>query len=786
MHGAGCRPLHALGSKRKDFKVKQMPDYFFILVLILFTLAIADLVVGVSNDAVNFLNSAVGSKVASRNVIMIVASLGIFIGATFSSGMMEIARKGIFNPNFFFFSEIIVIFLAVMLTDIILLDLFNTFGLPTSTTVSIVFELLGAAVIVALIKVAQNGEGIAAVSQYINSSRALAIITGIFSSIVVAFSCGILVQYISRLLFTFHYERRLPMLGGVWAGLALTFITYFLLIKGIKGASFVPDEFISWVGNHTLRLLLGTFIFWSLLSQLLIVVFKVNILRFIVLFGTFSLAMAFAGNDLVNFIGVPLAGMESFKAWQASGISPSEYPMDALANPIRTSTIYLVLAGVIMTLTLWLSKKARSVTDTEVSLARQDEGAEFFASNALARGIVGFSRLLSKGAQWLLPEAWHKKTQKSFEPVKAPRENGQKKDKPAFDLVRASVNLTVASVLIAFATSLKLPLSTTYVSFMVGMGTSLADRAWGRDSAVFRIAGVLNVIGGWFVTALVAFTISGLFAALIHFFGPWAVGSLLALVVFLISRTYLLHKKKEQAKDKVRIFENRTDEISSRQLIRDTANKMAEFLQFINDAYQNALNGLLMEDRNLIREAREDLGTLDIQNKALKHKLYRSIQRIQEKRTELSRLYLYLYDLEQDINQSTTYIVDACAEHVENHFNPLTPEQADKLVEAMESVSAFLVTTSQFFHDQQFKSIETLTEQQDHISKLLEGLLDQQINGVKSADYGLRNSMLFFSIQLETMDLVKAVSRCTQLYHEVDQGAFPSVEREARTPAPSR
>ncbi|MCB9283509.1 MAG: inorganic phosphate transporter [Lewinellaceae bacterium] len=756
-----------------------MPDYFFILVVILFTLAIADLVVGVSNDAVNFLNSAVGSKVAPRNVIMIVASLGIFLGATFSSGMMEIARKGIFNPNFFYFSEIIVIFLAVMLTDIILLDLFNTFGLPTSTTVSIVFELLGAAVIVALIKVSQNGEGIAAISQYINSSRALTIITGIFSSIVVAFSCGIAVQYISRLLFTFHYQRRLPYLGGIWAGLALTFITYFLLIKGIKGASFVPDAFIGWVSSHTLPLLLGTFVFWGILSQLLIVFFKVNILRFIVLFGTFSLAMAFAGNDLVNFIGVPLAGMESFKAWQASGINPAEYPMDALANPIRTNTIYLVLAGVIMTLTLWLSKKARSVTDTEVSLARQDEGAEFFSSNALARGIVGFSRMLSKGVQWLLPEAWHRKTQKSFEPVKAPRENGQKKDKPAFDLVRASVNLTVASILIAFATSLKLPLSTTYVSFMVGMGSSLADRAWGRDSAVFRIAGVLNVIGGWFVTALVAFTVSGLFAALIHFFGPWAVGGLLALVVFLISRTYLLHKQKELTKNNVRSFENRTDEISSRQLIRDTAKKMAEFLQFINDAYQNALNGLLMEDRDLIREAREDLHALDIQNKAIKQKLYRSIQRIQEKQTELSRLYLYLYDLQQDIYQSTTYVLEACSEHVENHFNPLSPVQSKKLVKAMELVSSFLMNTSQYFHDLQFKSTEPLLEEQRRIVQLLESLLDQQINGVKSADYSLRNSMLFFSIQLETMDLIEAVTRCIQLYNQVDQGTFPKMERMA-------
>lgn len=745
-----------------------MPDYFLILVLILFTLAIADLVVGVSNDAVNFLNSAIGSKVASRHMIMIVASLGIFIGATFSSGMMEIARKGIFNPDHFLFADIMIIFLAVMLTDILLLDLFNTFGLPTSTTVSIVFELLGAAVVVAIIKVSTNGEGMAALPEYINTSRALTIISGIFISIGIAFTCGIIVQYLSRLLFSFHYERRLPWLGGIWAGIALTFITYFLLLKGLKGASFVPAHFIAWVGDHTGPLLLGTFLFWGLFSQALISFFKVNILRIVVLFGTFSLAMAFAGNDLVNFIGVPLAGFEAFRAWAGSGVGASDLTMEMLNNPIATNPVFLILAGAIMVVTLWLSKKAQSVTETEVSLGRQDEGTENFSSNALARSLVGMSRAIARGIQFVLPKSWMEKSQESFEPVKPNVENGHSKEKPAFDLIRASVNLTVASVLIAFATSLKLPLSTTYVSFMVAMGTSLADRAWGRDSAVFRIAGVLNVIGGWFVTAIVAFSVSGLFAILIYYLGAWAIGGLLSLVVFLISRTYLLHRKKERLKKEMRSFEQQTAGIPARQIIRDTSQKMAEYLQFINDAYQNALNGLLMEDREMFRDAREDLQSLEVQNKILKQKLYKSIQRIQEKRTETSRLYLYLYDLEQDIIQSTSYIVNSCSEHVENHFNPLTAEQAENLLSSMESVSSFLLTASQLMHDQQFSSTRGSQERYMELVVKLEKLLDQQISGVKQSDVSYRSSMLLFSIILETMDLVAAAEKMIRLYQQVE------------------
>ncbi|MCB0546404.1 MAG: inorganic phosphate transporter, partial [Phaeodactylibacter sp.] len=573
-----------------------MPDLYLIIVILLFVLAISDLIVGVSNDAVNFLNSAIGSKVAPRNAIMIVASLGIFVGATFSSGMMEVARKGIFNPEFFVFAEVMVIFLAVMLTDIILLDLFNTFGMPTSTTVSIVFELLGAAVAVSLLKIAAAGDSFSTLAQYINSSSALAIISGIFISVGIAFVVGTFLQYVSRLLFTFQYERRMDWVGSLWAGLALTFLTYFLLIKGIKGASFVSEAFVDWVKHNTLLLIFISFLLWSVVMQAVLMIFKVNILRIVVLFGTFSLAMAFAGNDLVNFIGVPIAGFESFNAWSASGAEAEEFNMAVLGHPVRTKTILLLLAGIVMILTLWFSKKAQSVTETEVNLGRQDEGAERFPPNALSRGIVRYSRQISMGVQKLLPNSWLEKAEESFQPVEQEVKKEGEHDPAAFDLVRASVNLTVASMLIAFATSLKLPLSTTYVSFMVAMGTSLADRAWGRDSAVYRVAGVLNVIAGWFLTAFIAFSVSALFAWAIYTFGGWAIGFLVLLAVALISRTFLLHRLREKEKAEEESFERQAQAIPAVQVLKDSSSGIKQTLAGIKTALHDSLFGLLQED----------------------------------------------------------------------------------------------------------------------------------------------------------------------------------------------
>ncbi len=510
---------------------------YLFFVVALFALAITDLVVGVSNDAVNFLNSAVGSRAGSRRLILMVAALGILAGALFSTGMMEVARKGIFNPQMFTFAEVMVIFLAVMLTDILLLDLFNTFGMPTSTTVSIVFELLGAAVILALIKVVAAGGSFGAVVDYINSSRAILIVSGIFLSIIVAFSVGAIGQYISRMVFSFHYEKRLKRFGGLWGGTALTILGYFLLIKGLKGAAFVTAGFLAWVNNHTFPLLVISFIIWTIIFQLLVTFTRVNILKTIVLIGTFTLAMAFASNDLVNFIGVPIAGFASFRAWNDAGHNV-DMLMTSLSGPVKTPVVLLSLAGLIMVITLWRSKKARTVTATEVNLSRQGSGRERFKPNGFSTLIVQLFSTLHQRFFRLVPVKLKLAIARNYRPRKANPEAGG----AAFDLVRASVNLTIASVLIAIATLNKLPLSTTYVSFMVAMGTSLADRAWG-GSAEYRVAGVVQVVTGWLLTGAIAFAVAALFAGIIFYTGMTGVLFLLILLVVVI---YVSNRKHAQ------------------------------------------------------------------------------------------------------------------------------------------------------------------------------------------------------------------------------------------------
>lgn len=749
-----------------------MPDLYLIIVILLFVLAISDLIVGVSNDAVNFLNSAIGSKVAPRNAIMIVASLGIFVGATFSSGMMEVARKGIFNPEFFVFAEVMVIFLAVMLTDIILLDLFNTFGMPTSTTVSIVFELLGAAVAVSLLKIAAAGDSFSTLAQYINSSSALAIISGIFISVGIAFVVGTFLQYVSRLLFTFQYERRMDWVGSLWAGLALTFLTYFLLIKGIKGASFVSEAFVDWVKHNTLLLIFISFLLWSVVMQAVLMIFKVNILRIVVLFGTFSLAMAFAGNDLVNFIGVPIAGFESFNAWSASGAEAEEFNMAVLGHPVRTKTILLLLAGIVMILTLWFSKKAQSVTETEVNLGRQDEGAERFPPNALSRGIVRYSRQISMGVQKLLPNSWLEKAEESFQPVEQEVKKEGEHDPAAFDLVRASVNLTVASMLIAFATSLKLPLSTTYVSFMVAMGTSLADRAWGRDSAVYRVAGVLNVIAGWFLTAFIAFSVSALFAWAIYTFGGWAIGFLVLLAVALISRTFLLHRLREKEKAEEESFERQAQAIPAVQVLKDSSSGIKQTLAGIKTALHDSLFGLLQEDELLLERAEQAILQLEKGNKKLRKRLFSAIRRIEENNAEASRAYLLVYDLEQDILQSVKLIFDACREHVQNVHKPLDDEQGELLYRMQEEVSDYLQNVAEVLGNGTYHIVDDILEEKRNLFLHLEKLINHQVEGVKARKYGRRNSMLYFSLLLELKDLIAVAARFVKLYSRVHQSVL--------------
>ena len=526
-------------------------DVYFIMIVALAFLAIGDLVVGVSNDAVNFLNSALGSKAISVRKIMILASLGVLVGSVFSSGMMEVARKGIFNPEMLLFSEIMIIFMAVMITDILLLDFFNTLGLPTSTTVSIVFELLGAAVAVSLIKISGLGSEFSDLVNYINVEKATQIILGILLSVFIAFSIGALVQFISRTLLSYNYEQKSKWVGSVFGGVALTSISYFILMKGIKGTSFAKESYdvldgstiSSFLETEVLMISIVSFILLSLISYFLIFLLRVNIYKLIIGVGTFSLALAFAGNDLVNFIGVPIAAWQSYEAWIASGVPADMFSMEVLSTKVPTPNLLLFLAGMVMVVTLWISSKARKVTKTEIDLARQRDTKERFQPNFISRGLVRFSYNLANYTSLIVPRKLREKINAQFEVPKIEMSSNKAVELPAFDMIRASVNMMVAAILISIATSFKLPLSTTYVTFMVAMGTSLSDRAWGSESAVYRVAGVLNVIGGWFFTAFIAFTAAGVIAFLIHLGGPTAIAILIFIALLILVRNYVSHKK---------------------------------------------------------------------------------------------------------------------------------------------------------------------------------------------------------------------------------------------------
>ncbi len=606
-----------------------MDNIYFLMVVALAVLAIADLVVGVSNDAVNFLNSAIGSKAISFKTIMIVASLGIAFGAMSSSGMMEVARKGIFVPGEFYFDEIMIIFMAVMITDILLLDFFNTLGLPTSTTVSIVFELLGAAVVISLIKIAQsNTQSISDLGSYINTAKATEIILGILLSVVVAFSIGALVQYVSRLLLSFKFKDKASWVGALFGGIAATAITYFIFIKGLKGTSFIPGDFKEFVFTNTPIIVSISFVIWTGISALITNVFKVSVYKFIILIGTFAIAMAFAGNDLVNFIGVPMAAFHSYEAWSVSGIPATEFTMEVLDKKMPAEPFLLFIAGGIMVATLWFSKKAKTVAETELSLSRQNDTHEKFQPNMLSRGIVRGSSWLSNSIGGLLPKATQEKINASFtKPDTKLLTKDQSIDAPAFDMIRASVNLMVAGVLISIATSMKLPLSTTYVTFMVAMGTSLADRAWGRESAVYRVAGVLNVIGGWFFTAFGALVAAGTVVYLISWNKTVMIPILLLITVLLLVRNYLSHKKKTNTTVDPKTLK-KSESSTVQGIISESADNISSVVSRTNKIYSDVLKGLAKEDVKALKKSKKGVEKLDQEVEDLRDNIFYLIKNL--------------------------------------------------------------------------------------------------------------------------------------------------------------
>ncbi|MGF7138171.1 inorganic phosphate transporter [Roseimarinus sediminis] len=729
-----------------------MSEIYLILVVVLFALAISDLIVGVSNDAVNFLNSAIGSKAAPKWVIFGVASLGVVAGATFSSGMMEVARKGIFNPDMFVFSEIMIIFLAVMITDVILLDAFNTLGMPTSTTVSIVFELLGSAVAVSLVKMNQLGESASMLGEYINSDKALAIITGILISVVIAFTVGALIQWLTRLLFSFRYKKRFQYFGALYGGLSIAIITYFMIIKGAKGASFLTDDVVSFLKNNMLYIFLVSFVGWTIILQILNWLFKIDILKVIVLVGTFALAMAFAGNDLVNFIGVPLAGFESFKAWAASGADAEAFNMAMLAGKVKTPTYMLLIAGLIMVITLITSRKARSVVKTSIDLSRQSEGSERFGSSAISRAVVRGSVRFTEMTNKYLPASFNKAISKQFKPAPVD-ESIPAHERPAFDKIRAASNLMVASILISIGTSLKLPLSTTYVTFMVAMGTSLADQAWGRESAVYRISGVFAVIGGWFLTALIAFSIAFAVARLMMWGGNYTIFAMIAIALFVIIRTQISFRKK--SKEEVDEDEDVVEiNLNTAKVLEKCNKNTVKAIIATSKAYFLCFEGFFENDRQQLKSAIKETESFNNKAKKLKDSVYKNVQKLQQDSVDTGHFYVQVVDYLREMAHSLNFIVGPVYTHFENKHKAFTEEQVADLNEFGVELNEFFNHALHILKEEQFEKLEELIEKRAALFSKLKDLEKAQIKRIKAKEVSTRNSMLYFKIVAETKNLL--------------------------------
>ena len=748
-----------------------MDNIYLLMIVALGVLAIADLVVGVSNDAVNFLNSAIGSKAISFRTIMIVASIGIAVGAIFSSGMMEVARKGIFNPGEFMFSEIMIIFMAVMITDILLLDFFNSIGMPTSTTVSIVFELLGAAVAMALIKIGADNGSFSDLVIYINTSKATQIIFGILLSVVVAFSIGAIVQWASRLLLSYDFENKAAWVSAIFGGLAITAISYFILMKGIKGTPYAKLSF-DIINGMTIKefletkvtsIILVSSVFWSLFAYILIAFFKTNIYKIIILIGTFALALAFAGNDLVNFIGVPIAAWQSYEAWLASGIPANEFSMEVLASKVPTPNTLLLAAGMIMVLTLWFSSKAKRVVKTSIDLSKQGDTKERFNPNFVSRFLVRSASKASLLIDKVTPKPINDFIEKQFKEKTVLAATISDEDKPAFDLVRASVNLMVAGILISIATSYKLPLSTTYVTFMVAMGTSLADRAWGSESAVYRVAGVLNVIGGWFGTAIVAFTAAGLIAFLINI-SELMIAVLLLGVVVIGVKNYLNGKKSSDLSDEETLS---FDESSSLQgVIFESSKNISKVMKRGEKVYSSAIEGLSKQDLDLLKKNKKQTAKLSNDVDELRDNLFYFIKNLDESSLNASNFYINLLGYLQDITQSLEYINKTSYKHINNNHSKLKLTQIRELIEVNSSISELFIEVNELYKNKSFNKIKSVIKKKDGIYKLVQDKILAQVARTRNEEKSPKNTTLYFGILQETKDLLNAIMNLLSDYNE--------------------
>lgn len=733
-------------------------DPYFLLVILLMSLATLDLIVGVSNDAVNFLNSALGTRAGSYRVILVVASFGVVLGTLFSSGMMEVARNGVFDPSYFSFHSLLFIFVAVMLTDVILLDVYNSFGIPTSTTVSLVFELFGAGTAIGFLTAVERGLDPFQFSQYLNLDSTVRIINGIFSSVGIAFAVGLAVQWVVRLVFTYKLEKTLRYFGGIFSGLSATFILNYLIFKGLKGSVLVNAELGMWLEGHQ-NLLLGVFfVGFTLLAQF--AVYRgLNPLRYVVLFGTFSLAMAFAGNDLVNFIGPALAAFQAYQVYHASGADAHSLMMDSMAEKVSTPFAILLVAGILMIVTLWTNAKARKVSETSINLARQGEGTEKFKPNAVSRGITSSTLALSKVFVRFTGAGVRSWTDARFT---QPEDSSDPRTQPAFDFVRGSVNLLLASTLIAYATSLGLPLSTTFVVFMVGMGTSLADRAWGQESAVYRVAGVVNVIGSWLLTAVIAFTASALFAAFL-FYGEFIAA--LVLTVFALGLIVRSHmgfadqmKAENLVEDVIEKLANADEPMtSSRVLMGSDLDRTAHIVIMSAEA-------LATNQKRTTRRLLKEVELLNKRHEKLELRMIRIIREFKGDKSDSFRAHLLAFDYVCDMTESARAMVEAEHNYLANlHARP----HGAFLLAYAEVIALFTAYSGRIVRALETGSSESnsdLLAAKRRIVADIQRILDRELQSYRNGEISTRQSHLQTKLLMELRDITALMHRVHQLY----------------------
>ena len=727
-----------------------METFYLLIVIFLFGLAIFDLMVGVSNDAVNFLNSAIGAKAASFKTILFIAAIGVLLGASLSNGMMDIARHGIYQPQYFYFSEIMCILLGVMLTDVVLLDLFNSMGMPTSTTVSMVFELLGGSFALALVK--SINDPTLGIGDYLNTDKALSVIMAIFVSVAIAFFFGMLVQWLARLVFTFNYKEKMRYTIGLFGGIATTSIIYFMLIKGLKDSAFMTSETKVWISNYTPLLILGCFVFFTVLMQILHW-FKINVFKIVVLLGTFALALAFAGNDLVNFIGVPLAGYSSYMDLINTNADPDTLLMTSLLGSAKTPWYFLIAAGLIMVYALMTSKKAQAVVKTSVDLSRQDEGDEVFGSTPVARTLVRLSMNTANSILRIVPDSAKEWVNSRFRKDEAIIADGA-----AFDLVRASVNLVLAGLLIALGTSLKLPLSTTYVTFMVAMGTSLADRAWGRDSAVYRITGVLSVIGGWFLTAGAAFTICFFVTLFIHYAGTTAIVILIAVAVFLLVRSQIIYKnkkKREQGNPTVSRLLKSTDSSEALNLLREhTREELGKVLTYVEENFSRAVSSFMNENLRGLRKAMGATKFEKLQIKQMKRIGTVAMSRLDNDMVLEKGLYYYQgNDFASELVYSVGRLIEPCLEHIDNNFNPLDNVQKAEFSIISEEISLFVKDVHAHIESNQYTDQPDFVMRANRINNELAHLKREELKRIQSQSGSIKVSMVYLTMIQEAQNV---------------------------------